>query len=72
MSALASRPLPIVVRPSQTRAVRLVETLRALPIERVQRRIEETRGMTDDEVRERHRAENRARAVAAAARMASR
>lgn len=72
MSALASRPLPIVARPAETRAVRLVDAIRALPIEEVRRRIEETRGMTDDAVRERHRAENRARAVTAAARMSAR
>lgn len=72
MSALAARQLPIVVRPVETRAVRLVESIRAMPIESVRARIEETRSMTDEQVRDRHRAENRARAVAAAERMSAR
>ncbi len=72
MSALASRPLPIVAKPTQTRAVRLVDTIRAMPIADVRRRIAETRGMSDEQVRERHQAENRARAVSAAERMSAR
>lgn len=72
MSALASRPLPIVVRPVETRAVRLVEAIRAIPIEDVRRRIDETRAMSDEQLRARHVEENRARAEKAAARMSAR
>ncbi|WP_276569166.1 hypothetical protein [Microbacterium lacticum] len=43
-----------------------------MSIEDVRKRIDETRGMTDEQVRARHAAENRARAVAAAERMSTR
>jgi len=73
MSVLASRPVPqIAAEPTQTRAVRLVATIRAMPIQDVRQRIEEARAMTDEQLRNRHIAETRARAVASAERMSSR
>lgn len=72
MSATMSRQIPVVVRPAETRAVRLVDAIRGMSIDAVRQRIDETRAMSDDQVRDRHLAENRVRAEAAAARMAAR
>jgi hypothetical protein len=72
MSALATRPNRIIATaPTTTRAVRLVDSIRAMPIEVIRARIEETRAMSDEQVRARHAVENRDRAARAAARLRS-
>jgi hypothetical protein len=56
-------------RPSDSRAERLAERIKAMPIETVRERITESRQMTSDEIVERQRIERRRRAEQTAARI---
>lgn len=62
----------VVAKPVPNRAIQLVDQIRALPIEIIRQRIDETRSMSDEELRARHVSENRARSIASAERMAAR